>query len=61
VRSHRTGNLQPFIISMKALKNIFNAENAMTFGIVVAAVIVAGIVGPMVVGWFTKARAKVGV
>lgn len=46
---------------MKALKNIFNAENAMTFGIVVAAVIVAGIVGPMVVGWFTKARAKVGV
>jgi hypothetical protein len=46
---------------MKSLKNIFNSENALTFGIVVVAVIVAGIVGPMVLGWIGKARAKAGV
>lgn len=46
---------------MKTLKNIFNAENLTTFGIVVVAVIVAGLVGPVLVGWLNKARAKTGV
>jgi len=45
---------------MKALKNIFNAENALTFGIVVVAVIVASMIGPTVMGWYNTARSKVG-
>lgn len=46
---------------MKTLKNIFNADNALTFGIVVVAVIVASLIGPTVLGWFNKARAKTGI
>lgn len=44
---------------MKTLKSYFNAENVTTFVIVVLAVIVASQIGPMVLGWFNKAKSKV--
>lgn len=45
--------------SMKTLKSYFNAENITTFVIVVLAVIVASQIGPMVLGWFNKAKSRV--
>jgi hypothetical protein len=41
------------------MKKYFNSENITTFVIVVLAVVTASIVGPTLLGYFNKAKAKV--